>query len=136
MVGSFLLLPAIRRRHDSRTLEPTHMSMNPQQELIHSILGVDLTAIKRLLGAGADPNRDDDAETSPMACAVRSGHLYICKTLINHGGDVLRPDARGRRPIDETSDAEFAKMLILPNRNGRRLIEAIDADNDGHEDWR
>ncbi len=60
-----------------------------------------IECVRKLLEAGADPNRVEIDGWSPLHWARRNGHLHVAKLLLEHGARVLRQDC-----IDERVDSK------------------------------
>ena len=64
----------------------------------------DLSAVKQLIGDGADPNQTDANGETPLLFAAMSGHLAVAKLLLAAGADASRRDSLG---YDAYSAAQF-----------------------------
>lgn len=101
----------------------------------------DVENAKKLLDAGADPNRGRETIT-PLMAACYNGHLEMAKLLVAHGADVARegktPD-RVREKVTAASIAANGKFSELANWlmengapvKGRNQIDLVNAARRG-----
>jgi len=73
--------------------------------------------VKRLLGAGYQPNVFDELGKTPLHYAAERGHLDVVKLLLASGADVNAHDERviGNTPLRDIADAcsfDVAKTLV------------------------
>jgi ankyrin repeat protein len=68
-----------------------------------------------LIGAGADPNRKDNAGNTPLMHAVRGGYVDCIPLLAAHGADLNATNIEGKTARD-----------LVNGRNARYLFEALD----------
>jgi ankyrin repeat protein len=74
------------------------------------------TMILRLLERGASPRADGSSvrsksHDSPLAMAVKSGHLEIAKILLQYGADPTTTDASGATPI-KTAEKKLSRKEV------------------------
>ncbi|ETS82874.1 hypothetical protein PFICI_04750 [Pestalotiopsis fici W106-1] len=97
-----------------------------------AILMTSPKAAKRLLQAGADPNKENMERRTPLHLAVREGMIDVVRQLLDCGSDLDRLDRRGETPLMVAVDAgrlDCAKLLVeagadtsLCNRRGESLL--------------
>ncbi|HTQ98608.1 MAG TPA: ankyrin repeat domain-containing protein [Candidatus Acidoferrum sp.] len=80
-----------------------------------------ITCIKLLLDAGADVNKPDPDNVSPLILALLNLHFDAAKLLVERGADVNQWDYWGRTPLYAAAD-----MNILP-ASARGDLPAVDA---------
>ncbi len=73
-------------------------------ELHYAALEADLSKVKELLLASADPNASDDNGVTPLHFAAQSHSYAVMEALILAGASVDSVDANGNTPL---SDAVF-----------------------------
>jgi ankyrin repeat protein len=72
----------------------------PEGELVHEVWRQDLSAIKRLLAAGANPNLPGRAWPSAIACAGENDETGdIARLLVDAGADINIQDESGQTPL-------------------------------------
>ncbi|KAL6178269.1 hypothetical protein ACLB2K_049788 [Fragaria x ananassa] len=75
----------------------------------------DFYRVKRLIGAGVDPNKVDYAGRSPLHVAASKGYEDITRFLIEKGGDVKMSDKFGNTPLLEAiknGHDQVASLLV------------------------
>lgn len=70
-------------------------------DLIDAIIKKDISALKEILEAGADPNLSDDGDNvTPLHHAVTAGSLEIVELLLAAGANPKSKDICGQSPLD------------------------------------
>ncbi|XP_048579657.1 myotrophin isoform X1 [Nematostella vectensis] len=59
----------------------------------------------------ADPNLEDEDDTTPLMIAISKNNHMMVKYLIDHGADVNKRDADNRSYADHTDNLEILKLL-------------------------
>ena len=78
----------------------TFESIEIQDDLVNEIWRNDITAIKRLLAKGANPNLRGRSWDSALACAGENDNTgEIVRLLVAAGGDVNIQDGHGQTPL-------------------------------------
>ncbi len=86
--------------------------------LLATVRTSDLSAIRALLAAGADPNGADDTGATPLMHAAAVGALEIMRTLIDAGADVNASAADGSTAlIWATGDVAKVRLLLDKGAN-------------------
>jgi ankyrin repeat protein len=71
-----------------------------EDALVHEVWRQDLAAIRRLLAAGANPNRPGRAWSSAIACAGENDETGdIARCLVAAGADINLQDEHGQTPL-------------------------------------
>lgn len=71
-----------------------------EDSLVHEVCRHDLTAVQRLLAAGANPNRPGRAWSSAIACAGENDETGdIVRFLVAAGADINLQDEHGQTPL-------------------------------------
>lgn len=87
-----------------------------QSDLIRKVRENDTNAVKELVAAGADVNKADMSDNSPLKVACIEGHLEMAKLLISKGADINMQDSwNGNTPLIwacSKNHLELAKYLI------------------------
>jgi ankyrin repeat protein len=102
--------------------------------LMYAAFYGDAGEVRRLLDAGADPNRANAAGATPLMWAVAD--LKKTRLLLDRGADPNAPPAQGRTPLSIAaaqgrSDAIVALLLDRGAKpNGAALIAAAAAENE------
>lgn len=106
---------AIDRNWERRvTAEPRVKEMHTGgfTALLYAVRQNCLECVKRLLAAGADINKPDPDNISPLVMALINMRFDIAKYLVEQGADVNQWDFWGRTPLYAAVD-----MNIVPNSN-------------------
>lgn len=76
-----------------------------------------IESVRKLLEAGADPNRVEIDGWSPLHWAVRNGHLQVARLLLEHGARVTRQDRTNEQagPKDRQRWSSRRKTWALAN---------------------
>jgi hypothetical protein len=76
-----------------------------------------IESVRKLLEAGADPNRVEIDGWSPLHWAVRNGHLQVARLLLEHGARVTRQDRTNEQvgPKDRHRWSSRRKTWALAN---------------------
>ncbi|MCA9195697.1 MAG: ankyrin repeat domain-containing protein [Planctomycetales bacterium] len=83
--------------------EETHATL--EDALVHEVWRQDLSAIQRLLTAGANPNKPGRAWSSAIACAGENDETgEIVRALVAAGADVNIQDEHGQTPLHHAVD--------------------------------
>ena len=81
----------------------------------------DAASVRLELGKGADPNRKNPDDLTPLHLAVRRGHFEISRLLLQGGADPnRRQDGTGRTPLHlavEHRRQEVTKLLLEQGAN-------------------
>jgi ankyrin repeat protein len=75
----------------------------------------DLTAVKRLLAAGADANAANDYGSTPLSEAAITGNIEVIRSLLKAGANVESANADGMTALmilARTSNVDAAKLLL------------------------
>lgn len=80
----------------------------------------ELSSVKALIEAGADPNLSDPEDVSPMLIAAMNYHFDVVAYLLQHGGNPNKWDWRGRTPLYAAVD-----LNTLPH-GGRPELPSVD----------
>jgi ankyrin repeat protein len=78
-------------------------------ELINAVKAGEISAVQRMLAAGADVNSRDDEEGTLLMLAAHEGDMPMVKALIESGADVNACDELGWGPL--------AKAVYNPEMN-------------------
>ncbi|KAL6181403.1 hypothetical protein ACLB2K_048058 [Fragaria x ananassa] len=81
----------------------------------------DFYRVKRLIGAGVDPNKVDYAGRSPLHVAASKGYEDITSFLIEKGGDVKMSDKFGNTPLLEAIKNGHDQVAFLLVQAGASL---------------
>ncbi len=88
--------------------------------LSHAVLAGDLSAARKMLDQGADPNRcDPDDDAYPIHYAVNHGPDMV-QLLIDHGANVNIP-ARGSMPLAAAEARGYKDVASILRRAGARV---------------
>jgi ankyrin repeat protein len=79
---------------------------------IHSAAAArDVTSVRLLLEAGADPNVRQNGGYTPLHTAAHNEHFELVRLLLAHDADRALFDDEGKIPRDMTSNAELRALL-------------------------
>jgi hypothetical protein len=67
--------------------------------LVAAIVNKQPAAVRRLLDAGADPNRVHPLFGTPVHAATGAGDPGLLQAILDHGGNVSAPNAQGLTPL-------------------------------------
>lgn len=104
---------AIDRNWERRvTSEPRvkEMQMGGFTALLYAVRENCLECVKRLLDAGADINKPDPDNISPLVLALLNMRFDIAKYLVERGADVNQWDRWGRTPLYMASDTNIVPV--------------------------
>lgn len=82
------------------------------------------TAVRLLLGHGADPNEGINELPSMLSMAAHGGHLEVAKLLISHEADVDEGGPYGRQPLVAAASSGHDDMIKLLINHGAQLQPA------------
>lgn len=85
------------------------------QSLIQAIRLQDITAVKKSISGGANPNAVDLDGTSALNLAVSSGNFLIVETLVEQGASLSTPRDSGMSPLSVAvlvGNVEIVKYLL------------------------
>lgn len=93
----------------------------PSVGLHQAVSAGDAPSVRLELGKGADPNRKNPDNLTPLHVAARQGHLDIARLLLEKGSDPnRRQDTTARTPLHlavEHQHEEVAKLLLEQGAN-------------------
>lgn len=82
--------------------------------------------VKKLLDAGANPNKLEYDDWSALHWAARNGHLDVTTLLLDYGARLSQRDSGGHTPLDWAFDREHRDVLGVLERwahnNGSRRV--------------
>ncbi|KAH9003265.1 ankyrin repeat-containing domain protein [Lactarius deliciosus] len=84
------------------------------------ILGLHCMVAELLVGHGADVNRQNKSQETPLYCASANGRLEVTELLVGHGADVNRQNKSQETPLHCALDKgklEIAHFLIKRGSN-------------------
>lgn len=93
------------------------------QELCKAAKEGDITAVKRLLEAGADVDARNRFSGSPLYYACWHGHADIVRLLLQHGADTCQRDAGGFTPLHWACVHEGVEILKLILEYGKDRVD-------------
>ncbi len=109
-MAGLALLAAPPGAFGATDLPPTRTTL----DLIRAAQAGDLTRVRGLLQAGADPNVTDATWTTPLIVAARDGHLDMVRLLVDAGA------------VIDWQDREWLTPLILATqRNHPRVADFL-----------
>jgi ankyrin repeat protein len=99
-------------------------------ELINAVKAGEISAVKRMLAAGAEVNSCDTEGTTLLMLAANEGDLPMVKVLINGGADVNACDKQGWAPLakavyNNEMKRGFAEVVTTLIEAGANIEAAI-----------
>jgi ankyrin repeat protein len=94
-----------------------------EQQLAGAIDSGSLVAVRRMLEAGADPDRPYDGAT-PLVRAIVRGKSYVVRLLCQHGAKLDARDSHGWTPLfwaAERGETKIARQLMERGANAKTL---------------
>ncbi|XP_061180646.1 uncharacterized protein LOC133189259 [Saccostrea echinata] len=118
-----VIAACLRKKHDVvKYLVDIGADLNPQKSFYPALWTPartgDLRTVIDLLELGADCNRCNGREISPLYMASRFGHLEVVKKLIEHGADINKCDIKGWSSLHIASLYGHSLVLETLIRNG------------------
>lgn len=111
------------------------LASRPSQEDKDNALGAaagknNLLAARKLLSAGANPNRDLLGGRTSVVIAAIESNAEVLEVLLKAGGNPNSPDVFGWRPLHHTMDAEkeCVKCIEVLIRNGAEVDAVTSLD--------
>ena len=72
-----------------------------------------LDVVRRLLKEGADVNKSDLLNHTPLYAACQEDHPDVARLLLEHGADTDSPDRLGRTPLDVAREKGHTEIVTL-----------------------
>ena len=93
----------------TRILINKMLDVNAGHPLLKAVIGGHKVVVRLLLERGADPNKPEIGEKTPLHWSAYYGHRAVTKLLINGGGDPNQGDRDGRTPLHDAISTSFIK---------------------------
>ena len=93
----------------TRILVNKMLDVNAGHPLLKAVIGGHKVVVRLLLERGADPNKPEIGEKTPLHWSAYYGHRAVTKLLINGGGDPNQGDRDGRTPLHDAISTSFIK---------------------------
>ncbi|CEK19581.1 ankyrin repeat-containing protein, partial [Chthonomonas calidirosea] len=98
-----------------------------------AVLHDNVPLCRLLLGAGADPNREDGLGECPLNMAVATLSAPLCRLLVQAGADPNHRDKTGRTPLEAAEAMHDPEILSALRSKGKVKKEAKRGTNKGRD---
>lgn len=92
---------------------PAAALANPEEDLLQAASSGQVSAVQKLLDAGASVNAPDLRGTTPLMAASYGGHSAVVQLLLDYGASTTEPDLTGNTALSLAHKHKHRKLVYL-----------------------